>query len=122
MRSSASTPWAMPPPPGMNATGMARMRMIATFRTVRSTPPILLSRHHDDAYGHGRERGQQGDEPQRAESDGGRRASVAVPVREPGRAEDREREDQRDPDAGDEGRDHRLQQRLGVDDRRQHDS
>ena len=47
-------------------------------------------------------------------------ATLPVGLREPGRAEDREREDDRRPDPGDERRDHGLPERLGVDDRRDH--
>src|SRR3954454_19842263 len=120
MASAASTASATPPPPGTNATGTARIRMIATFLMVRSTALILLPRHHDDPDRHRRQRGQESHQTHDAEGDRGRGTAVAAHIRESRGAEDREREDQRHAHAGNEGRDNRLQERLGVDDRRQH--
>src|SRR4051794_12671368 len=109
MRRIARTACATPPPPGTNATGTARIRMIAMFLTVRSTALILLSRHHDDADGYRCQRGGQGHQPQGTKRDGGDRPPVPAAVGEPGGAEDRQREDERQPDAGDEGCHDRLE-------------
>src|SRR5215211_9037524 len=120
MVSAASTASATPPPPGTNATGTARIRMIATFLTVRSTALILLARHHDDPDRHRRQRGQESRQTHDAKGDRGRGTAIAAHVREPRSAEYRQGEDQRHAHAGDERRDDRLQERLGVDERRQH--
>src|SRR5215208_846532 len=120
MASTASTASATPPPPGTNATGTARIRTIATFLTLRSMRPILLSGHHDDPDGHRRHCCQQSNDAQGAEGDRRRWAAVAAQLHEPRSAQDREGEDERHPDAG-HGRGHdRLEERLGVDDRREH--
>ena len=115
------------PPPGARSKISASSRMIAMLRAVLTLkgypgatggPPGSLSGHDDDREHDRRKRRERTENRQRAEGDRLERASLAARVGEANGAQDRQRDDDRRADAGDERRGDRLEERIGVDDRR----